>query len=326
MAAAKARFGGLRGYAVGAGCFLLALAARQISGVWVQTHFPYLTLFFGVIGTAYLAGIGPAATVAFAATAFAYFTYAPARFGVAAISSPMAGGAAFLITTMGCALVIAALRTSRDRLEDERVRYADLAENRDLLYRELQHRVSNNIQVVAGMLRLQAGNASPDVARALGDAAGRIGLIAKIQRELYSQTGAPSAFRDFAEDLLANALSAAGAEQVKIVIEGGDRPLHPDQATAVALVLLECFNNALEHAFANGRPGLITVEMTRDGAQWRLTVQDDGPGPPPGFNIDGAQSFGLKIVRAMAMQLQGGFALTDGQPGALCRLTFPALD
>jgi two-component sensor histidine kinase len=325
MAGGWVRVRGLRDYAIGAAGFLVALAVRQMAGVWLQSHYPYMTFFCAVILTAYLAGLGPALAVALAAGVAAYFSYAPARFAIAEIPSPLLGGLVFFATAMGCALVIAALRTSRNRLDSERKRYANLAENRDLLYRELQHRVSNNIQVVAGMLRLQANGASPEVGRALAEASARISLIAKIQRDLYNQTGALSSFHAFAHDLLTKALAAAGAEHVTVRINGGDQPLHPEQATAVALVLLECFNNALEHAYADGRAGEIIVDLAQDGAHWRLTMRDDGPGPPPGFDIERGHSFGLKIARAMATQLQGGFTLERGEPGAVCQLIYPAL-
>ncbi len=121
-------------------------------------------------------------------------------------------------------------------------------------------------------------------------------------------------------------LGAAGADHVSVVIEGGAKPLNPDQATAVSLVLLECVNNALEHGFADRRPGTIKVELDQGGAHWRLTVRDDGAGPPDGLDIAKTKSLGLKIVRAMAAQLQGEFFIAPDRPGALCQLTFPATE
>ncbi|HVY33136.1 MAG TPA: histidine kinase dimerization/phosphoacceptor domain -containing protein [Caulobacteraceae bacterium] len=316
----------LRAYGVGAGCLIIAFVLRSIAGAWFQTHYPYLTYFCAVILTAYLAGLRPALAVGVISATVAILTYSPPISALAEMPSMPLGGAMFLATASACALAIASLRTARDRLEIERRRYADLAENRDVLYRELQHRVSNNIQVVAGLLRLQAASASPSGRKALIEASERISLIAGIQRELHDQAGAPTAFCDFARDLLSDAVRAAGAERVKIVVRGGDQPLHPNQATPVSLVLLECVNNALEHGFADGKAGAIDVALLRQGDQWVLTVQDDGNGPPADFDVERNQSLGLKIVRAMAAQLQGEFSLAKGTSGALCRLSFPALD
>ena len=316
----------LRAYGIGAGCFLAALVLRSIAGSWFQSHYPYLTYFCAVILTAYLAGLWPALAVGVISAAVAVLTYAPPISALAEMPSMPLGGVMFLIAASACALAISSLRTGRDRLEIERQRYADLAENWDILYRELQHRVSNNIQVVAGLLRVQAASASPSGRKALIEASERIALIAGIQRELHDQAGAPTDFRDFARDLLSDAVRAAGAERVKIMIEGGERPLHPNQATPVSLVLLECVNNALEHGYAEGKGGVIEVSLSREGDRWALTVRDDGNGPPADFDIERSQSLGLKIVRAMSDQLQGEFTLAGGNPGAVCRLSFPALN
>jgi hypothetical protein len=83
-----------------------------------------------------------------------YLNRAPPRFLPQSEASPIASAVVLLLVVLICSAMLAALIRSRDRLEAERERYARLAENRDLLYREMQHRVSNNIQIVAGLLRL----------------------------------------------------------------------------------------------------------------------------------------------------------------------------
>jgi two-component sensor histidine kinase len=316
----------LKGYGLGAGCVLAAFALRHFAGPWFQLHYPYLTYFCAVILTAYLAGFWPALAVGVVSALTALATYSPTASILSETPTSPYGAGIFFVMGTACAAVIASLRTARDRLEIERKRYADLAESRDLLYRELQHRVSNNIQVVAGLLMVQAATASPSGRKTLAEASLRIGLIAKIQRELHNQAGTPTPFCDFARELLADAVNAAGAQDVSVVVTGGAEPLHPDQATAVSLVLLECFNNALEHAYAEGRGGTVQVSLTQDGGLWRMIVRDDGPGPPGDLDIGRSASLGLKIVRAMAGQLHGEFSITNSSPGAVCELTYPVLD
>ncbi|HEY4029104.1 MAG TPA: sensor histidine kinase, partial [Caulobacteraceae bacterium] len=227
---------------------------------------------------------------------------------------------------LGANWLIGSLKTSRDRLSAERERYARLAESRDLLYRELQHRVSNNIQIISGLLLLQSqGVGDRGAKRALSEASGRIALIARIQRQLHGQGGERSPFSLFAHDLLTDAIAASGADAVSLQIEGGEEPLHPDQATPVSLVLLECVNNALEHAF-NGEGGLVQVSMARDGERQVLTVTDDGRGLPDDFDLQAVDTLGLKIVRTMAGQLGGRFSMTPEAKGVACRLHFPAID
>jgi two-component sensor histidine kinase len=231
-----------------------------------------------------------------------------------------------LLLMLAANWLIGSLKTSRDRLAAERQRYARLAESRDLLYRELQHRVSNNIQIISGLLLLQSqGVGDRGARRALSEASGRIGLIARIQRQLHGHDGERAPFNRFASDLLTDAIAAAGAAQVRLQVEGGEEPLHPDQATPVSLVLLECVNNALEHAFA-GDGGVVRVSMLRDGPLHILTVADDGRGLPDGFDLQAVDTLGLKIVRTMAGQLGGGFSMAPGAKGVACRLHFPSLD
>jgi two-component sensor histidine kinase len=232
-----------------------------------------------------------------------------------------------LFLLLVCNWMLGSLKQSRDRLAAERERYARLAESREVLYRELQHRVSNNIQIISGLLLLQGQGVTDKAAkRALTEASARIGLIARIQRQLHSQTGEAAPFNLFARELLTDAVAASGAPSVALHIEGGEEALHEDQATPVSLVLLECVNNALEHAFGPSGQGSVRVSMAREGDRHVITVADDGKGLPDGFDPQAGRSLGLKIVRTMASQLNGAFSMTPGDSGVVCRLRFPILD
>jgi two-component sensor histidine kinase len=264
--------------------------------------------------------------VAVLAAVTVYFTFAPAGFFVAATPTPLAASIAVLLMMLASNWAIGTLKISRDRLAAERERYAKLADSRDVLYREMQHRVSNNIQIISGLLMLQDQAVEDKAAkRALTEASGRINLIARIQRQLHDQTGERAPFNRFATDLLTDAIAASGARAVFLDVKGGDEPLHEDQATPVSLVMLEFVNNALEHAYTKSG-GTVQVALTREGQFWLLTVTDDGDGLPEGFETGAPGSLGLKIVRTMAGQLGGTFSITRGEPGAVCRLRFPVLE
>lgn len=314
-------------YVLGAGMFLLALGLASASP-WLRSHYPYLGYFGASLATCFLFGLGPANLVAVLAAVAVYLTFSPpGGFFLAATQSPLTAAAAVLILLAACNWLLGAMKTSRDRLAAERERYARLAESRDLLYRELQHRVSNNIQVISSLLLLQSQAVGDKAAkRALAEASARIGLIARIQRQLQSQTGEAAPFNQFARELLTDAIAASGAATVDLHIEGGHEPLHEDQATPVSLVLLECVNNALEHAFASDQPGSVRVSMRREGDRRVMTVVDDGRGLPDGFDPRAGRSLGLKIVRTMASQIGGDFSMTPQAKGVACRLEFPAID
>ncbi len=314
------------GYVLGVVLFLLALSVTSTS-IWVRSHYPYLAYFVASMAACYWLGLGPANLVALLSTIAVFTTFvAPGGLLVSATQTPAAAAGVMLLLMLATNWVIGSLKISRDRLAAERERYARLAESRDLLYRELQHRVSNNIQIISGLLLLQSqGVGDRGAKRALSEASSRIGLIARIQRQLHGHDGERAPFQRFARDLLTDAIAASGAAEVRLEIEGGEAPLHAEQATPVSLVLLECVNNALEHAFT-AEGGVVRVSMERDGSRHVLTVADDGRGLPDGFDVETSGTLGLKIVRTMAGQLDGGFSITREAKGVTCRLRFPAMD
>lgn len=311
----------LFGYGLAAIAALAAFCLRLLLDSWFPPGFPYVTFFPAVVITAYFAGARPAILCALLSMVGAGYFFVPAYNG---FEFSVASGVALLFYVFVVAVdifFIDGMRGAMRQLAAERERYARLAESRDLLYRELHHRVSNNLQVVGALLRLQgAGVTDGDARRALSEAGGRIEVIARIQRELHNQVGDPAPFSDFARALLDDASAAAGA-RITLTLEGGEEPLHPDQATAVTLVMLESFNNALEHAFENGE-GVVRVALDQTGSQHVLTVADNGKGPPEGFDLAQSKSLGLRIVRAMAGQLGGRFEMSRLEGWTICRLTY----
>jgi two-component sensor histidine kinase len=313
-------------YVLGVVLFLLALILTSTSA-WFRSHYPYLGYFLASVAACYWCGLGPGNLTAVLSAIAVFLTFgAPTGLLVGATQTPVTAAIVVLFLMLAANWLVSSLKTSRDRLSAERERYARLAESRDLLYRELQHRVSNNIQIISGLLMLQSqGVGDRKAKRALSEASSRISLIARIQRQLHGQGGERAPFSRFARDLLTDAIAASGAEAVSLEIEGGEEPLHPDQATPVSLVLLECVNNALEHGLAD-QGGLVRVSLMRDGPLQVLTVTDDGRGLPAGFDLQASGTLGLKIVRTMAGQLGGGFSMTAEVKGVTCRLHFPAIE
>ena len=305
----------------------LALVLRfALDGV-LPPGFPYLTFFPAIVVAAYFGGYRAGVLCAALSGLAAWYFFIPP------VSSFSVDGAilvalAFYVFVAGVDIFfIDGMRRALDQLEAERERYRALAESRDLLYREMHHRVSNNLQVAGALLRLQGhGVTDADARQALSQAGERIEAIAKIQRELHDRTGEAVPFRTFAQAILSEAASAAGA-RVSVALEGGEAPLHPDQATPVTLVMLESFNNALEHGFGEAGSGRVTVRLEQAGPTHVLTVRDDGVGPPDGFDPAQSKSLGLRIVRAMAQQLGGGFVLTREDGWTVCRLSYaPKVD
>jgi two-component sensor histidine kinase len=312
------------GYGIALAATALAFLVRLGLNDWFPPGFPYVTFFPAVVITAYFAGARPAILCAVLSMVGAGYFFSPPYNGFQPSLATTVAVAFYVFVVAVDIFFVDGMRRAMRQLSAERERYARLAESKELLYRELHHRVSNNIQVVGSLLRLQAaGVQDGDARHALSEAGGRIELIARIQRELHNQIGDPVPFCDFAAGLLEAANQAAGGH-VQVLLEGGRRPLHPDQATPVTLVLLESFNNALEHGFAGNLAGTVRVRLNQDGAEHVLTVADDGGGPPEGFDPATSRSLGLRIVRAMAGQLGGRFEMHREAGITTGRLTYPA--
>lgn len=300
-------------YGLAVAAWLVAFLVRMGLDHQFPPGFPYLTFFPAVVVVTYLAGLraGLLTAVLSGLTAWWFFIGPPGF----ELNSATGLALAFY------AFVVAVDIFFIDGMQRERRRAE--AESRDLLSREIQHRVSNNLQVVSAMLALQAQHTTdPDARRGLQEARGRTALIAKVQRGLHDLNGHALPFAVFARDLLTDALDAAGRNDVQLTVTGGEQPLSADQSTPVSLIMLECVNNALEHGFA-GRSGVILVDLSMDGSQQALTVTDDGDGLPPGFDAARSSSLGLRIVHSMARQLGGQFEMIARDRGVSSRLVYP---
>lgn len=310
-----------RGYLLAAIAFVIAFAARFWSGAWLPPGFPYLTFFPAVVLVAYFAGLRPAiVTAALSGLAAWWFWIGPPGFDFAFPTLVALGFFVFVVAVD--IFFITGMDAASRRLAREVERNKALAKSRDVLLREVQHRVSNNLQVVSALLNLEArGSADPEARRALADASARTGLVARIQRSLADADQQETAFNALARSIVDDALSAAGRDDVSVSISSGEVALSAEEATPVVLILLECVNNALEHAFP-GRPGQITITLWDDGAFRNLTIADDGDGLAE-VQAGEPSTLGLKIITSLAQQLRGEWSLRPAQIGACARLRWP---
>lgn len=314
--------------AMGFGLGAFALAVRFWIDPVLPAGFPFLTFFPAVVLTTFFAGLRPGLACAVLGGAAAwYFFIPPTRSFLLDGATAVALGFYVCIVTVDVAL-IEGMRRAVARLRAERSRGDEMTRRSELLFNELQHRVANNLQVVSALLKLaqnRVGDA--EAKRALSDSAARLELIGKIQRRLHGAREGDGAttVAAFAEELGRDAIHASGMTHVRLTVDADPEPLSPDQAGPLFLIMLECVNNALEHAFVGRDTGAIAVTWRRVGPDRVLTIADDGRGPPAGFDPRGSADLGLRIAQALAGQLGGRFTLVAGPAGgAECRLVFPA--
>ncbi|MGH2820267.1 MAG: sensor histidine kinase [Actinomycetota bacterium] len=183
---------------------------------------------------------------------------------------------------------------------------------KDATIREIHHRVKNNLQTIASLLRLQGRRVSSEEARgALLESVLRISSIALVHETLSEH---PSDVADFGEvarriaQMVREGL-VAPERSIEIKVAGSTGPLRAELATPLAVTLSELMHNAVEHAFPEGDGGTIAVELSRSGDEVVAVVWDDGVGlsgdPEKGTNL------GLHIVRSLTQELGGTFTISS---------------
>jgi two-component sensor histidine kinase/PAS domain-containing protein len=188
--------------------------------------------------------------------------------------------------------------------------------SKDATIKEIHHRVKNNLQTVAALLRLQARRIDGAGGRAaLEEAVRRVGSIALVHETLSQTLDEHVDFDEIAERVLAMVVDVgAGAGAVRTRREGRFGVLPAEIATPLSMVLTEVLQNSLEHGLAGG--GSLEVRAERQGDRLRVVVTDDGSGLPPGFDASTTGNLGLQIVRTLVQgDLGGTFDLTPAPTG-----------
>ncbi len=214
---------------------------------------------------------------------------------------------------------IGALVLLRD-VTDLRRRDRELV-TKDATIREIHHRVKNNLQTVAALLRLQARRIDvPEGREALEEAVRRVGSIAIVHETLSQAFDEFVDFDDVADRLrvMVAEVSSTGAS-VRTVRDGSFGTLTAEVATPLAMVLTEVLQNAVEHGFRDGE-GTVVLAAQRLVGRLRVSVDDDGVGLPEGFDLDGSTSLGLSIVRTLVESELDGQLEMGPAPGGGTRV------
>ncbi len=201
--------------------------------------------------------------------------------------------------------------------------------SKDVLIREMHHRVKNNLQTIASILNLQGRRLeSPEAKEAIGESVQRIRAIALVHEKLSSGASAEVDFGDIAQSLVRYVEEGLVSpdRRVELVVEGDPGPLRAEVATPLAVALTELLQNAVEHGYPDGwqsgRAGRVLVSFTNDGTELVVGVHDDGVGLPEGFSVD-SSSLGLTIVRILVTHELGGTISMATDGGTLAELRVP---
>ena len=209
-------------------------------------------------------------------------------------------------------LVSAAIRDISERkLADNKLRSS--LKEKEVLLKEIHHRVKNNLQIVSSMLNLQMGQI--DDAKALEmfqESQGRVRSIALFHEKLYQSKDLARV--DIAEYLkgLAGGLFATygvNTDDFVLSVHAEDIPMGVDAAISCGLIVNELVSNSLKHAFPRDRKGKVLVTLREAGADAILEVSDDGVGFPNEIDFRNPATLGLKLVSILTEQLRGTIEL-----------------
>ncbi len=216
-----------------------------------------------------------------------------------------------------------------DQAVNERTReLRALLDQRNMLLRELNHRVKNELQAVCGLLSLQAATvADPQTLGVLRDSVNRIRSIALVHERLSASPAAsrlemPIYVQGLCQQLMA-LYGAGGRVELKLDVE--EMAFDIETATPCGMILSELISNALKYAFpATGHGSLwIRLYCQPVDRQMVLEVRDDGVGIPETLDVEAPRTLGLKLLHMLVEQL-GGVLTVQRTSGTSVRITFPA--
>jgi two-component sensor histidine kinase len=206
--------------------------------------------------------------------------------------------------------------------------------SKDATIREIHHRVKNNLQTIAALLRLQGRRLqSPEAQEAIEESERRIRSIAIVHETLSREVGDVVPFGDIIHPLVRVVEETVSSDDLRLHfdVEGDVGDVPGTLATPLAVVLNELMQNAVDHAFpledVNGRgvrsEGHVHVTLVRGEAELCVDVHDDGVGLPEGFSLEESRGLGLSIVHALVTSELGGSIEMSDDHGTRVRLRVP---
>ncbi|HEX6802740.1 MAG TPA: PAS domain S-box protein [Terriglobales bacterium] len=225
--------------------------------------------------------------------------------------------------------VLAAIRDiTEHKLADEKLR--ESLREKDVLLREVHHRVKNNLAVICSLFYLESTYAKDaHTAQVFRESENRVHSMALVHETLYgSKSFSRIDFAQYAKVLATDILSTYGKQIETNSLIRLKTDLQPvimsmDLAVPCGLILNELISNAFKHGFPDGKGGEITISLAADRDQsCLLRVDDNGAGLPAGFNLHTRKSLGLRLVRSLTKQIRGSFELVRSEPGSSARVQF----
>jgi len=202
----------------------------------------------------------------------------------------------------------------------------DSLREKEILLREVHHRVKNNLQIIASLLHFQAKQVKhPDDLAAFADGRNRLRSMILVHEKLYqspdlSRVDLGNYLRALVRDLHHSYLNSGGSIDIRVAMEPIALPI--ESALPCGMIVCELLTNVFKYAFPEGRRGTVSVSLGLSNGLIRLSVNDDGVGLPATFDVNAGASFGWQLIRNLIAQL-GGTANIARRDGTQVEVTFP---
>lgn len=213
------------------------------------------------------------------------------------------------------------------RVKDRTASLEASLREKEVLLKEIHHRVKNNLQIISSLLSLQSdGISDPQMSGLFRESQNRIRSMALVHEELYGTKELSTIeMASYVRNLTSQLLLSMGRLDVEVQMETGGISLNLNTAIPCGLILNELVSNALKHAFPNSRPGRVGITLKRlPDNMITLQVSDNGIGVKE-LDVSSAESLGLRLVSLLARQLGGTFHLEPSN-GTCFVLVFPDPD
>ncbi|MGE4535724.1 MAG: PAS domain S-box protein [Desulfovibrio sp.] len=228
------------------------------------------------------------------------------------------------VDASGGRFIVGVIRdVTRDKIRERQLR--DSLLEKEVLLKEVHHRVKNNLQVISSLLFLQKDAIEdPAVQDIFEESRNRIATMALIHEELYrSGDLARVDLKEYLERLVPKVVqSLRGQKSIGFALNLAECRVTLDKAIPFGLIINELVTNAVKHAFADRKEGNIRLTVAREGDQVQAVVEDDGVGLPPNFHPDAVKSLGMQLVVQLTRQLRGVLTFGPASPGSVFRLGF----
>jgi PAS domain S-box-containing protein len=216
--------------------------------------------------------------------------------------------------------------TERKKMENQ---IKGSLKEKEVLLREIHHRVKNNMQVISSLLSVQSQTIKDDTIRGLfKESQNRIRSIALVHELLYQSANLDQIeYGEYLKKMFIPLFESYNIDQrkVSIAIDAARVMIAIDKAVSCSLIVNELISNSLKHAFPGDRKGAITIRFGLDtaGGEYILEYGDNGVGLPPGLDVKTLKTLGMRLIALLTKQLDGTLEMVPGE-GTRFRISFPA--